>query len=133
MASMGRPGLSAAHKADLWQRWKQGQSLSELGRALGKRAGSIHGVVSSNGGFIPPVRKRSRWALTLAELCQLAVAGPKDPVSERLARHREPSRRLENRQLLLQDKLHRLLPELLRYTAVAVPVPCHTSRPKITG
>lgn len=67
MAQMGRPGLSAAQKAELWQRWKQGQSLSEIGRALGKHAGSIHGVVSSNGGFMPPLRRRSRWALTLAE------------------------------------------------------------------
>lgn len=67
MAQMGRPGLSAAQKAELWQRWKQGQSLSEIGRALGKHAGSIHGVVASNGGFIPPIRRRSRWALTLAE------------------------------------------------------------------
>jgi hypothetical protein len=53
MAHMGRPGLSVAQKADLWQRGKQGQSLSEIGRALGKHAGSIHGVVASNGGFIP--------------------------------------------------------------------------------
>lgn len=67
MAQMGRPGLSAAQKAELWQRWKQGQSLSEIGRALGKHAGSIHGVVSWNGGFIPPIRRRSRWALTVAE------------------------------------------------------------------
>jgi IS30 family transposase len=67
MAHMGRPGLSAAQKADLWHRWKHGQSLSEIGRALGKHAGSIHGVLSSNGGFIPAVRRRSRWALTLAE------------------------------------------------------------------
>jgi len=67
MAHMGRPGLSAAQKAELWQRWKQGQSLSEIGRALGKHAGSIYGVLSSNGGFIPAVRRRSRWALTLAE------------------------------------------------------------------
>ena len=67
MAYMGRPGLSAAQKADLWQRWKHGQSLSEIGRALGKHAGSIYGVVSSNGGFIPAIRRRSRRALTLAE------------------------------------------------------------------
>ena len=67
MAHMGRPGLSAAQKADLWQRWKQGQSLSEIGRALGKHAGSIHGVVSSNGGCIPAIRRRARQALTLAE------------------------------------------------------------------
>jgi hypothetical protein len=67
MAQMGRPGLSTAQKAELWQRWKHEQSLSEIGRAVGKHAGSIHGVVPSNGGFIPPLRRRSRWALTLAE------------------------------------------------------------------
>jgi IS30 family transposase len=41
--------------------------LSEIGRALGTHAGSIHGVLSSNGGVVPPVRTRSRWALTLTE------------------------------------------------------------------
>ena len=55
MAHMGRPGLSTVQKADLWQRWKQRQSLSEIGRALGKHAGSIQGVLSSNRGFIPTV------------------------------------------------------------------------------
>jgi IS30 family transposase len=67
MGQMGRPGLSDAQKAELWDRWKHGQSLSEIGRALGKHAGSIHGVVSSHGGFMPAVRRRSRWTLTLAE------------------------------------------------------------------
>lgn len=67
MAQMGRPGLSASQKAELWQRWKAGQSLSEIGRALGKHAGSVHGVVSSNGGIVPKIRRRSRFALTLAE------------------------------------------------------------------
>ena len=43
----GRPGLSAAQKVDLWQRWKQGQLLSEIGRALDKHPGSIHGRVDS--------------------------------------------------------------------------------------
>lgn len=53
MAQMGRPGLSASQRAELWQRWKAGQSLSDIGRALGKHAGSVHGVVSSNGGIVP--------------------------------------------------------------------------------
>ena len=64
---MGRPGLSAAQKTQLWQRWKAGQSLSDIGRALGKQAGSVHSIVSSNGGFVPAIRRRSRLALTLAE------------------------------------------------------------------
>ena len=67
MAQMGRPGLSASQKAELWQRWKAGQSLSDIGRALGKHAGSVHGIVSSNGGIVPADRRRSRLALTLAE------------------------------------------------------------------
>lgn len=61
MAQMGRPGLSASQKAELWQRWKAGQSLSEIGRALGKHAGSVQGVVSSNGGIVPKICRRSRW------------------------------------------------------------------------
>lgn len=67
MARMGRPGLSVGQKAELWTHWQLGQSLSEIGRALGKHAGSIHGVVSSNGGIVPSQRRRSRLGLTLAE------------------------------------------------------------------
>jgi hypothetical protein len=46
MAQIGRPGLSAERKAELWERWKNGQSLSEIGSALGKHAASIFGVVA---------------------------------------------------------------------------------------
>jgi len=67
MARLGRPGLSAGQKAELWRRWKNGQSLSDIGRALGKHAGSVHGVVASNGGIAPLARCRSRLALNLAE------------------------------------------------------------------
>lgn len=67
MAQMGRPGLTHAQKVELWKRWKRGQSLSDIGRALGKHAGSIHGVVSANGGIAPLRRLRSRLALTLGE------------------------------------------------------------------
>ena len=67
MARTGRPGLSAGQKQALWARWKAGLSLSEIGRALGKHAGSIHGVLASNGGVSPRAATRSRFALTLTD------------------------------------------------------------------
>jgi IS30 family transposase len=67
MAQMGRPGLTAEQKRELWSRWKHGESLSEIGRALGKQPGSIHGVVASNGGYVPEPRTRSERTLSLAE------------------------------------------------------------------
>ncbi len=66
MAQMGRPGLSASQKSELWQRWKKGESLSDIGRALSKHAGSIHGVLSSHGGIIPTICRRSSRSLTLS-------------------------------------------------------------------
>lgn len=56
MAQLGRPGLTPAQRKELWRRWKEGESLSEIGRALGKHAGSIHGVVKANGGIVPAAR-----------------------------------------------------------------------------
>jgi IS30 family transposase len=67
MARMGRPGLTAEQKQDLWSRWKAGESLSEIGRVLGKQPGSIHGVVASNGGYVPASRSRSARVLSMAE------------------------------------------------------------------
>ena len=67
MAQRGRPGLSAEQKRELWRRWKAGESLSEIGRALGRQAGSIHGVVEANGGYVPASRRRSARVLSLAE------------------------------------------------------------------
>ena len=64
MARMGRPGLSTEQKADLWERWKRGESMSEIGIALGKRAASIFGVLARDGGIYRPPRRRSPLALT---------------------------------------------------------------------
>ena len=54
MPQLGRPGLSAEQKRELWRRWKEGQSLSEIGRALERHAGSIFGVVKDKGGSRRP-------------------------------------------------------------------------------
>jgi len=67
MARLGRPGLSAEEKKELWSRWRQGQSLSDIGRALGKHAGSIYGVLAANGGITPATRKRGEAVLSLRE------------------------------------------------------------------
>jgi IS30 family transposase len=67
MIERKRRGLSAEQKADLWKRWKAGQSLNEIGRALGKDHVVIHFILARHGGIAPPSRGRSRRVLTLAE------------------------------------------------------------------
>ena len=60
-------GVTAIERADLWQRWRAGQSLSDISRALGKATGSVFGYLRSNGGFSPAVRHRRPLALTLGD------------------------------------------------------------------
>lgn len=67
MARTGRPGLSSDLKRELWRQWKSGQSLSEIGRSLGKHAGSVFGVLRARGGIAPVERRRSTRSLTMAE------------------------------------------------------------------
>jgi hypothetical protein len=62
-----RYGLSGAQRTDIWRRWKAGESLHEIGRALGKDHGSIQFLLSQHGGIAPAVRRRSQQTLTLAE------------------------------------------------------------------
>jgi IS30 family transposase len=62
-----RYGLSAEQKAEIWDRWKAGESLHEIGRAFGKDHGSIQFLLSQHGGIAPAVRRRSQRTLTLAE------------------------------------------------------------------
>jgi IS30 family transposase len=93
MAQMGRPGLTAEQKRELWSRWQAGESLSEIGRALDRQPGSIHGVVAANGGYVPARRRRSRRVLSLVEREEIS-RGLAEGVSLRMiARHlgRAPS------------------------------------------
>ena len=59
--------LSSAQRADMWSRWKAGQSLNAIGRALGKDHVVIRFLLARHGGIAPPARRRSRRVLTLAE------------------------------------------------------------------
>ena len=62
-----RFGFSAIEKRDVWNSWKLGQTLHEIGRAYGKPHSSIRAVLLPRGGIPPVARRRSRLALTLAE------------------------------------------------------------------
>ena len=102
MRQITRQRLSAGQKAELWARWKNGQSLSEIGRALGKQVSSIFNVVGRDGGIVRAQRRRSRLALTLHEreeisrgivagrsIRQIAAAIERSPssVCREIARH----------------------------------------------
>lgn len=64
MTQMGRRGLSASQKENMWLRWKSGESLSDIGRALGKHPASIQGTIRVRGGIVPLPRKRSSRTLS---------------------------------------------------------------------
>src|SRR5215813_3630579 len=59
--------LSLSQRADIWIRWKAGQTLHEIGRAYGKPHPTIRKVLLPRGGIPPVARRRSRLALTLPE------------------------------------------------------------------
>src|SRR6202034_4376651 len=52
---------------EVWNRWKAGQSLHEIGPAFGKEHSCIRSVLLPRGGIRPAARRRSRLSLTLAE------------------------------------------------------------------
>ena len=61
------PRLTAAQKTEQWRRWRRGESLNVIGRALGRIAKVVRYEVARTGGIPPAARQRSRLALTLSE------------------------------------------------------------------
>lgn len=62
-----RRGYSAAERKELWERWKRGETVSDIARALDRAPGTIHCTLRERGGIAPPERRRGRLALTLTE------------------------------------------------------------------
>jgi IS30 family transposase len=59
--------LSVTQRTDVWRRWRAGESLHVIGRALNRPHTSIHGLLAHHGGIAPAVRRRSVLALTTVE------------------------------------------------------------------
>jgi IS30 family transposase len=94
--------LSRDQKRELWQRWKAGHNLSQIGRWLGKTPWSIQSIVSRQGGVMPIPRRRAERTLDLAEREEISrglaaqhsfrqiakgLARPVSTVSREVARH----------------------------------------------
>lgn len=58
---------STEQRADIWDRWQRGESMSSIGRLFERDSSSIFGVLSRTGGIRPTERKRSQLALTPLE------------------------------------------------------------------
>ncbi|MGW2514844.1 hypothetical protein ACWC0A_36820 [Streptomyces scopuliridis] len=67
MARLGRPGMSDEMKADLWRRWRSGESISVILRQFGKPLGSEFAVLKHHGGITPVPHKARAGALTMVE------------------------------------------------------------------
>ena len=58
---------SAHERRELWERWTRGESVSEIGRALGRHKSTVRRRISERGGIAPRERCRSRLALSFEE------------------------------------------------------------------
>src|SRR5882672_474066 len=56
-----------SEKNELWERWRRGESLRDIARALHRVSSSLYEIVGADGGIARPPRRRSPLALTIAE------------------------------------------------------------------
>jgi len=63
-----------AQKALMWERWKAGDTLHEIGKLFDRPHTSIHTILSTTGGIRPATRHRSRLALTMPEREEISRA-----------------------------------------------------------
>ena len=68
MEGNARTWFTPKQKAELWERWKNGQCVADIARALGRRNKSgVYRVLAVNGGIAPAPRRRAPVVLRLEE------------------------------------------------------------------
>jgi len=58
-------------KALMWGRWRKGESPQKIAQLFDRNHSAIQGILARTGGIRPPLRWRSRVALTLRGLMAL--------------------------------------------------------------
>jgi IS30 family transposase len=66
--------LTVAQRAELWTRWKRGESASAIARALDRVPGTITHHLAQRGGIPPPTRRRAARVLHSAEREEISRA-----------------------------------------------------------
>ena len=83
--------FSAEQRADIWDRWQRGESMSSIGRLFERESSSIYPLLQRSGGIRPPTRTRSRLALSLVDREEISrgVASQQSirSIARRLKRH----------------------------------------------
>jgi hypothetical protein len=73
MEGNARTLFTPKQKAELWERWKSGQCVADIARALARRNKSgVYRVLAVNGGIAPSPRRRAPIALRLGARRDLA-------------------------------------------------------------
>ena len=84
---------SAVQRAEIWDRWQRGESMSSIGRAFDRQSSSVFSVISPTGGIRPPDRKRGKQALSLSDREEISRGLSVQKSLRSIARHlgRAPS------------------------------------------
>lgn len=69
--------MSWGERNELWARWRRGESLRDIARALHRVSSVVYEAIGTEGGIAPRPRRRSRLALTTTE---------REEISRQLAR-----------------------------------------------
>src|SRR3974377_1018406 len=68
MEGTARIWFTPQQRAELWERWKNGQCVANIARALERRNKSgVYRILALNGGIAPEPRRRAAGALRLEE------------------------------------------------------------------
>lgn len=88
-----RERMTWRERNELWRRWRMGESLVDIAKALGRERTGVGAYVVAAGGIAPPARRRSRLAVTTGEREEISRGIARRETVRSLARrlHRAPS------------------------------------------
>ena len=106
MSYRNRIKYTYAQKQEIWDRWKKGESLNSIGRLFDRPSSSIFNILEPTGGIRPPLRKRSKRALTLSEREEISRATVADLSIRSIAKHLNHPPSTISREIKRNDGYH---------------------------